>query len=187
MESEVKEEQFTVSIKGEGITIEKSVSADVARKMIDVIMGGPRAYEPVSEREVPVSKDSLAGARSAIASGARRMSLREFLHESQASSNPEKITAIGEYLREHEGKDEFTRDDIKGRFRQAGEAPPKNFSRDFSVATKNVWVADDANSPGSFFLTNTGRAAIKNKFSAEVKKATMQPTGRRRSRKAGTS
>jgi hypothetical protein len=176
---ESEEELFAVSIKGQGVTIEKTVPVNVARQMINVIMGG--AEEP------QVSKYNLPEVGSAAAQGGRRISLREFLHESQASSNPEKITVIAEYLREHEGKEEFARDEIKGLFRQAGEGAPANFPRDFSVAVRNGWVAEDTKSPGSFFVTNTGRAAISNKFSGEIKKGGVQPASRKRSRKAKAS
>jgi hypothetical protein len=105
--------------------------------MINLIIGGAGAYEPVSQHEPPESRGSLMGAGNAPAGGGRRMSLREFLDESQASRNPDKITVIGEYLYQHEGKSEFSRDDIKGRFKHAGEGAPANFPRDFSWAVKN--------------------------------------------------
>jgi hypothetical protein len=180
---ESTEELYKVSIKGVGVTIEKSVPARVARQMINAIMGDAAPYEPVSSQEMPVARNPL-GTGYAPAAGGHKTSLREFLDESRASRNPDKITAIAQYIFVHEGADLFTRNDIKGRFRTAGEAAPANFTRDFTWAVKNGWVAEDAKSSGSFYVTKKGGAAIKNKFSDEIKKGTAQPSGRKRSRKA---
>jgi hypothetical protein len=184
VETNVNEENFTVSIKGDGVTIEKSVPARVARQMITLIMGGAAPHEPVSRLDASVSTDASAGASHSSRPGMRRTSLREFLEETQASRNPDKITSIAAYLALHEEVDLFTRDDIKGRYRSAGEAAPANFPRDFAWAVRNGWIAEDSKSSGSFYVTSKGHAAVENKFSDEVKKATAQPSGRRRSRKA---
>jgi hypothetical protein len=180
------EEPYEVSIKGGGITIEKKVSAHVARQMINVIMGGGPPYEHVSNQTSPVFRNA-SGTDHAPAIGGLKRSLREFLEESRPRRNPDKITAIAQYLSVHEGTEVFTRDDIKGRFRTAGEAAPANFPRDFTWAVKNGWIAEDAKSSGSFYVTRTGIAAVKNKFSDEIKKGTAQPIGRKRSRKAGST
>jgi hypothetical protein len=106
------------------------------------------------------------------------------LDETQARRNPDKITAIGEYLSEHEGQGEFTRDDIKSRFKLAGEAAPANFGRDFAWAVSNGWIAEDHKNPGSFYVTKKGRDSIDARFAAEVTKGTRQkPSGRRRTPK----
>src|ERR1700730_764236 len=177
MEVESSEELYAVSIEGNGITIQKSVPAHIARQMINVIMGGAIVDEPVSRHDAAVStNDASLGTGHVPPVGGRRTSLREFLDESQASRNPDKITAIAEYLLVHEAIELFTRDDIKGRYRAAGEAAPANFPRDFTWAVKNGWVAEDPKSQGSFYVTQKGRNAIENKFSSEVKKGTPQPT-----------
>lgn len=188
IEVENGEELYAVSIDGNGITIQKNVPAHIARQMINAIMGGAIVDESVSRKEVPVSKNDTSSNRDhGPPLGGLRTSLREFLDESQASRNPDKITAIAEYLLVHEAIELFTRDDIKGRYRAAGEAAPANFPRDFAWAVKNGWVAEDLKSLGSYYVTRKGRAAINNKFSEEVKKATLEPSGRKRSRKAGTT
>jgi hypothetical protein len=183
VEVEGDEEQYIISIKGNGITVERSVPAQVARQMINVIMGGAPPYESVSRPESPVSGRGVD--RVAPGVGGRRTSLREFLDETQAKRNPDKITAIAEFLSEHDEVALFTKDDIKGRFRSAGEGAPRNFPRDFAWAVKNGWVAEDHKLPGSFYVTQKGRTAIENKFSTEIRKGTAQPTARRRSRKPG--
>jgi hypothetical protein len=173
------EELYTVSIKGNGIAVEKSVSAQVARQVINAVMGGA-----VSESASGPAKH--AEAASGTYPEVRRTSLREFIEESQARRNPDKITTIAQYLLEIEGKELFTRDDIRGRFRSAGEAAPANFPRDFAWAVKNSWIAEDTKSPNLFYVTQTGRNAIANRFPSEVKKGTPQPTTRRRLRRTNT-
>jgi hypothetical protein len=187
VESKINEEHFMVSIKGDGVTVEKSVPAHVARQMIALIMGGAVSYEPVSREETSVSTNGAAGLAHSSRPGSRRTSLREFLEETQATRHPDKITAIAEYLALHERVDLFTKDEIRGRYRSAGEAAPANFPRDFAWAVRNGWIAEDSKSSGSFYVTSKGRAAVENKFSDEVKKATAQPSGRKRSRKAVTT
>lgn len=184
METNIDAQKFMVSIKGDGVTIEKTVPEDVARQLITLIMGGAALYEPVSRRETLVSTNGTDGSSHPPRPGGRRTSLREFLEETQATRNPDKITAIAEYLVRHEEVELFTRDEIKGRYRSAGEAPPANFPRDFAWAVRNGWIAEDSKSSGSYYVTSKGRAAVENKFSDEVKKATAQASGRRRSRKA---
>lgn len=173
------EQLYIVSIKGDGIAVEKSVPAQIAREVMNVVMGGapPGNAAASTKRAEGLNGPSL---------GVRRTSLREFLEESQAQRNPDKITVIAEYLFQFEEAEVFTREDIRGRFRLAGEAPPANFPRDFMWAIKNGWIAEDSKSPGSFYVTHKGRNAIENKFSGEIKKGTSQLTGRRRRRIAST-
>jgi hypothetical protein len=185
VDTNINEEHFTVSIKGDGVTVEKSVPAHVARQMISLIMGGTVSYEPLPREEAPIFTNDAAGLAHSSRPGSRRTSLREFLEETQATRHPDKITAIAQYLALHEKADLFTRDEIKGRYRSAGEAAPANFPRDFGWAVRNGWIAEDSKSSGSFYVTSKGRAAVENKFSDEDKKATVQPSGRKRSRKAG--
>jgi hypothetical protein len=184
VDTDVNEENFAVSIVGDGVTIEKNVPAHVARQLISLVIGGAASYGPVSRQETSVATNGAAGSAHSPHSGARRTSLREFLEDSQASRNPDKITTIAKYLAQHEEMELFTKDDIKGKYRSAGEAAPANFPRDFAWAVRNGWVAEDPKSAGSFYVTSKGHAAVENKFSDEVKKTTAQPAVRRRSRKA---
>lgn len=188
MEAEKDEDIYTVSIKGNGVTIEKTVPAQVARQMINVIMGGAAASEDfLSQRGASVSRKGTDGVDLSLASGSRRTSLREFLEESEAKRNPDKIISIAEYLLQYEKVELFTKEVIKSRFRLAGEAAPANFPRDFTWAVKNGWIAEDSNSTGSFYVTQRGRNAIENKFSSEVKKGTPQPPRRSRLRKISST
>jgi hypothetical protein len=188
MTEEMRDDTFDVSIKGEGVMIEKKrVAAPLARQLINILMGGGDGYEHVLAHSVTVHGSTPKSAPGSSGEGASRTSLREYLDETQATRNPDKITAMGQYLLLHENVGEFTRDDIKGRFRTAGEVPPANFPRDFSWAVKNGWIAEDPKKPGAFYVTQKGRVAIEGRFSDGVKKSTSQPSARRRSRKRGSN
>lgn len=51
MEAEDGEEVYAVSIKGHGITLERIVSAGVARQIINAIMGGSAASESFQSQQ----------------------------------------------------------------------------------------------------------------------------------------
>src|SRR5690606_11560684 len=88
----------------------------------------------------------------------------EFLEETGGSSFHEKIAAIARYMRDHEGQQDFSREDIKVRFRSAGEVMPGNFPRDFQKALQAGWVAEDPQNRGRFYVTRRGDDAIDQKF-----------------------
>ena len=177
VDAEGGEELYTVSIKGNGVVVEKSVPAEVARRVINALMAGA-----FSEGASMSGSAATQRARQALRHAGSRC--ENFLKNRSARRNPDKIITIAEFVRQFEDKELFTREDIRGRFRLAGEAAPANFPRDFTWAVKNGWIAEDAKSPNSFYVTQTGRNAIANRFSSEVKKGTPQPTARRRPRKA---
>lgn len=170
-------DRFTVSIEGEGVSVKKTISNEVARQLIAVVMGGSPVGSVAAAGSAGIVPSVLAAP---VVPSGRRVSLREFLVECQAKRNPDKIAAMAAYLEIHEGTNAFTRDDIKGRFRLAGEAAPGNYGRDFTWAVTNGWIAEDIKAPGSYYVTQTGHSAVKSKFLGDVKKGTAQPQGRRR-------
>ena len=108
-------------------------------------------------------------------------SLREFLDYVTATRNPEKIVAIAEYLSARESKADVSKDEVLAQFRVARELVPANFSRDFAWALSIGWIAEDAHNMGRFYVTKTGKAAIQERFSREIKKKSgIKPARRRR-------
>ena len=183
MESELTEELYELTLAGEGLNLNRKVPVAVARAIMNIVMGGQFDARPVRDLrpELPPSRvDGGATGRSS-----ERQSLREYLDEHEAARNPDKITAIGNYLVEFEGCADFSRDEVKSRFRSAGEPPPGNYPRDFTWAMRAGWIAEDTNAPGRFYVTQKGRSAIAGKFSAEIKKSTAQAKGNRRARRKG--
>lgn len=182
MEDTNAEKTLEISVTGEGVSITQEVDQRTAREIINILMGGSPEYTRGSRP----FRQGRSDTEDSETRTQRPLSLREYLDETEARRNPDKIVAIGEYMSEHEEVPEFSRDDVKSRFKLAGEAAPRNFARDFAWAVSNGWVAEDPKTPGSFYVTKKGRDAIDAKFAADVAKSTRQkPGGRRRSSKRG--
>lgn len=142
---------YELSLKGEGITVEREVSGDVARDIIAVVMGGVAG----ARRPRAVSPGSVGPPRLGV-------SVREFIDDAGAKKNPQIVTAIGQYLIDHDGQERFTRSDVKNRFSQAGEPTPGNMGRDVALAVSSGWIAE--NPRNQFYVTDSGRRAIETKF-----------------------
>ena len=168
------ENTFKVTIEGPGLSITREVDANALTRVLQVILGSNGNGGALEDRSVeahglPSSPD---------------VSLREFLTNCSAKRHPDKIVAIGHYIEAHEGQAGFSKDDIKARFRSAGEAPPGNFPRDFALALKNGWIAKDTKNSGQLYVTRSGQEAIQNHFSG-ISRQTRVKTRRRRSALGG--
>lgn len=152
-----------LSLTGAGVTIEKDIEESLAAAIISIVMGGS-AMPLVSAPAV------TAGLQPNHHPISERLSLREYLDDVGAVRYPDKIVAIGRYMADHEQRDTFTRDDIKSRFKSAGEAQPGNFARDFSVTLKSGWIAEDNAASGTFYVTKKGKDVIAGGFAAELRK-----------------
>jgi hypothetical protein len=47
---------------------------------------------------------------------------------------------------------------------------PSNYSRDFADAIAQRWVAEDPAAKGQYYVTNTGKAAISEKFDKPIRR-----------------
>ena len=114
------------------------------------------------------------------------LSVGEFIEQVSAKRNLDKIVAMGVYLNDG-GTSEFTTEDIKPLFQEAGEPTPANFSRDWRWAQSAKWIAPVSGNDKSFYVTKTGQKAVSDHFSTDVRKRTAQPTGKRTRKKSGVS
>ena len=166
---EAESAPYRVTVVGDGISVDRLVPQDVALSVIATVMGRSKLGSPqglAAENAPAFTPDMAVG---------------EFLVDSRARRNPEKVAAIGAFLAQT-GQRIFTRDDIKNQFPIAGEKVPGNFARDFSWALASKWIAGDPG--GGFYMTKTGLDAVAQQFPAEIRKATRQkPSPRRRGRK----
>jgi len=152
---------FTLSLSGGGLSFTQQISAEQLAGVMALALG-------VSSPS-PAKTGAGGGSGGSVqAKSTERLSLREYLDASDAKKIPEKIVAIALFLNEHEGAEMFSRDDIKSRFRSAGESQPGNFPRDFGVAVSSGWIAEDHAARGSFYVTKTGRGAVESRFAADV-------------------
>lgn len=160
---------FKVTIEGDGLAIVREIDANALRRVLHVVLGGNDALDAtLNGRAGPQTEPSVP-----------QTSLREFLTASGAKRHPDKMVAIGHYMELHEGRSGFSKDDIKARFRSAGEAPPGNFPRDFAIALKSGWIAEDAKNPGQLYVTRSGQSAIEDHFNAVPKQGRVKARRRR--------
>lgn len=165
--------KIRLSLTGAGISVEKDIDEGLAATIIAIVMGGGMTPALTAARG---GGTAAQGHRAPIT---ERLSLREYLDEVSAVRYPDKIVAIGQYMADHEQMDTFARDDIKSRFKSAGEAQPGNFARDFSVTLRSGWIAEDKADSGNFYVTKKGRDVIAGGFSAELRKGTKVRRGKR--------
>lgn len=165
-DGEVGEHEYELTLLGQGVEIRRRLPESVALRVIALVMGGgPSAAVPSAPR--PKSASGLT--------------LGEFLHETNATRNPDRILAIAVYLIRHLGQSGVTKDELKSQFQIAGQALPANFARDFAWTVSNRWIAPSLDNPGEFFVTSTGIKAVEEGFGADVRKASkFKPRGRKR-------
>lgn len=179
-------ETYQVRLSGLGVNVERNVSQTTARQILDLVLGGTGAVGGVAARRG--ASPHVGIAVSGIGPERPHTSLREFLHDCGARHNPDKILAIGEYIVEVEGAEDFGREEVKSRFRNAGEPLPKNLPRDFTSTVQYGWIAPDPKDPDRFYVTSKGKEALAQKFSDGTKKASSsRQSARRRSHRTRAS
>ncbi len=166
------DEAFTVTIKGEGLSLERSVSSSVALLVIQAVMGKP----PIAWNTIapPAAAAAAAAGNPAHVLGSQsgssttaavpRQSIKNFIDDSGASAIASKIVAVGIYLRDVELQPEFTREDILTWLRNAREPAPTNLPRDVQTTIRNGWIAEDPRNKNHFFVTGAGDTALSSKF-----------------------
>lgn len=156
--------KYRLVLKGPGITIEKDIDQNIAAAIAQLSVSGVSVGSAGgTARRAPLSASS---------GSEQPLSLREFLQQAAASSIHSKIVVVGRFMRDHEGLNDFSREDIRGRFRSAGEPQPANFHRDFQKAVSAGWIAEDPHNKGRFYVTRTGDEAIERGFEARVQSTT---------------
>ena len=173
---------FTVSVKGTGVELTRTVDQSTALSVIATVLGGATTY-PIAAPFAPATPSvGMHDARGERFTGVDGLdphtTVGEYIDECEAMQFSAKITAIGNFLELRLGQPSFTRDEVKSQFRPAGEAQPANFARDFADAIAQRWIAEDPNTKGQYFVTKTGKAAIANKFDRSSRKST--PVRRRK-------
>ena len=170
---------YKLSLKGEDTSFEREISEELASQVLTVVMRGSQSVPAGSLLSRELEPDLTPG-------GGRRQSVREYIDGVEAKRNVDKILAIASFLETVRGEETFSVDQVKREFRNARERVPGNFSRDFSWAVRNGWIAADDEAPGEYYVTQEGRKAVADKFSDEVKKTTgvSRGTSRRRKRRS---
>ncbi len=151
--------KYDLKLSGHGLNFDREIDERAALTIMNAVLGGAIARQPLASG---IGTTSSTASSHPVADS--RTSLRGYIDQVGAKILAAKIVAIGAYRRDVEGKEEFTHDDIGGRFKGAGEPAPSNLPRDFQTAVSYGWIAEDHQHPGQYFITKEGDIALANKF-----------------------
>ncbi|GIW40767.1 MAG: hypothetical protein KatS3mg076_1344 [Candidatus Binatia bacterium] len=178
-------ETYRICIEGEGLKLEREVPREVADRVLLLILTGREEPKAPADLRHPGSADASGG----ITGPPTRtsVSVREYLDDCRARRNPDKIAAIGTFLREHRAQETFTRADLERLFQEAAERVPKNLARDLKWAVRVGWIAPKPGERGAYFVTTRGSEVVHSKFPGSIVKTTRQvaATARGRLKKDG--
>lgn len=167
-------ETYTVTISGPGLEMAKDVNQAVAFKVVGVLMG----VAPAGQMDGQTERELEAEDPGADIDHDEELTIGEFLAKLKVSNNAERIAGIALYMNEVRGERLVAKESIPGLFQRAGEAPPKNVSRDLKAAVSKKLISEDHAKNGHYFVTTTGKNLLGGTGSA-----TKTPR-RRRSRSA---
>jgi hypothetical protein len=158
-DNDVGRDDYHLILKGQGVVIDKMVNARQAGSITQIAFGAysvepPTEVMPPQSLSVPLV-NRMMDLKSP--SSGQRLSLREYLQNADVDRGIHgKILAVGRYVRDYENQSDFSREDIRARFRSAGESQPANFHRDFQKAVRAGWIAEDHQNRDRFYVTRTG-------------------------------
>jgi hypothetical protein len=158
---------YRVKIDAEGISIEREVPAQVGRQVVLLVLTGEAGGLALAR-----TPKSASTSEAVPPVGEEATSLREYLDECEASRAPDKITAIGLFLKNHRARVNFERGELDVLFAEAGETVPKNLPRDFRWAVRLGWIAPTPGDAGRYYVTAKGTDVVNKKFPREVVKKT---------------
>lgn len=176
---------YKIKIEGAGLTLDREVSKEIGEQVVVLLLTGKAGATPTvqastvaaphaasTSSEIPVV-DPVAVVTPHQAAANPDTSIREFLDSCEAKRVPDKITAIGKYLKRHNKQMDFGKADMIANFENAAEPVPKNIARDIKWTLKAGWIALKNGSKDRYYVTNSGKTAVDQKFSKEVVKRTQ--------------
>ncbi len=163
-------ERVTLSIKGQGMQFDRDISEAQVLSILRLLLGGEQGGYVPEERGSSFENSGRSTSRQAIS---------EFYRGVAPKRYPEKLVTIAAYLKQTQGRNCFTPEELRAQFRHVNETPPANLSRDFKAALRARWIAPDPEAPGQFFVTQPGLDAVESSFSIDAKKAS-KPRRRRK-------
>ena len=176
---------YKISIKGPGLTLNRDVPKPVADQLVVVLLTGSTIGAPLTPGTAGKSAPLRTPSNAQAVTPGSELVIREFLDSVNAKRVPDKITAIGAYLAQS-GQGDFGKADLVANFEAAGEPVPKNLNRDLKWTLKAGWIAARTGKKETWYVTNTGQTAVREKFSPEVVKRTrgLMPGGTARKKEA---
>ena len=176
---------YKISIEGAGLSLEREVPKDIGEQVVVLLLTGTAAIPQTAQPPVVSGSPTPSIAQHTHTTPPQKTnahpdtSIREFLDSCGAKRVPDKITAIGKYLKKHNHQMVFDKNDLISHFESAAEPVPKNISRDLKWTLKAGWIALKSGTKDRYYVTNSGKAAVEQKFSKEVVKKTrgLMPGG----------
>jgi hypothetical protein len=149
----VDNSNYQIKIVGPGLVIERVVEKEVAERASVIVLTGKSQLQENKYKEEP--KDPV------------EKPLKDFLEECRAVRNPERIVAVGCYLKNFRKLQWFGRDEIIQVLEEAGEKVMRNFARDMAWAMKIGWMSKATTQKGKFYVTNQGEKAWRETFNVQ--------------------
>ena len=178
-------ETYKLTIEGAGLNLVREVPKLIGDKVVLLVLKGDAGVsdldEPLTSSAAIVADEVRRGSADSAeraGKGRPKLSIREFLNEHDPKRSPDKIATIGTYLKDHDGKDTFTRKDLEKGFEDAAESVPGNLPRDVNWAVKAGWIARKSGAAGVYYVTHSGSEAVSKKFPRDLlkKTAVVRPT-----------
>lgn len=171
---------YKITIEGAGLSLDRQVSKEIGEQVVVLLLTGATNATSTPTRPTAAAAHVPAQAQNAPPSPITshpsshpEASIREFLDACQAKRVPDKIAAIGMYLKTHSDQQDFDKSDLISHFESAAEPVPKNISRDLKWTLKSGWIALKNGSKDRYYVTNSGKTAVEQKFSKDVVKRTQ--------------
>ena len=158
---------FKLKLAGTGISIDQSVSKELASRIVMLVLSDGKSEEDQTKRGEAGGAGSETLTRKPTAN--TTTSLREFLNLHKAKKITEQIVAIGSYRQTKGGADHFTRAELDSGFEEAKAQAPGNPSRDIARVITLGWIAPKAGKKNEYYVTGTGEAAIESNFLEHTK------------------
>lgn len=185
---------YKITIEGAGLSLDREVPKEIGEQVVVLLLTGaapvtqaaPAPLQsvntPVTAAPAPPQTHHVPHTPQQHVDGHPDTSIREFLDSCEAKRAPDKITAIGNYLKIHNHQPDFDKNDLISHFESAAEPVPKNITRDLKWTLKAGWIALKNGSKDRYYITNSGKTAVEQKFSKEVVKKTrgLVPSGTKR-------
>ncbi len=177
---------YSIKVSGPGIELEREVPREVGDQIVVMALTGvlPSLGEikDLAAAQAPAGRELAPKAAGLLSA---TVSIRDFMLDVLARRNPDKITAIGRYLKLYCGQDSFSEDDLVDMFSAAAEPFPKNLPRDLKWAIRAGWIAQQPGQGGRYYITNPGIMAVDQHFPREVVEKTRLPVKARQESRRG--
>lgn len=168
---------YKIIIKGPSVSVDQEISEAQAKGFLVALFSG-RAPSGKEDSKNPghlsdPPPDELDGD-----------SLAAYIGSSNAKSGPEKITAIGSFLKKHRATPTFDRAGLEQAFSDAAETVPRNIPRDLKAAVKATWIAKKPGEPGVYYVTGGGQQAVASQFKDNPRRRAAKARNRKKRKDA---